>query len=107
VPAACSAARVPGHGTGHTQVREVEPWAATVTSLFPVLPHVGEDAKYQPPGRRKIAAPALSVRDERLALVEVTLTSAFVTGCLGVPPPGSSGPPTWMTVTLSVPVVWL
>jgi hypothetical protein len=72
-----------------------------------VLPHVGEDTKYEPPSRRKVAAPPLSVRDERLALVEVTLTSAFATGCLGVPPPGSDGPPAWITVTLSVPVAWM
>jgi len=101
VPAACC--QVSGHGTGHVQVTEVEPGAATVTSRFPVLPHVGEDTKYEPPGRRKIATPALSVRDETLVPMEVTLTSALATGHLGVPPPGIPGPPASITVTLSVP----
>jgi len=89
---------------GHVQVRDVELAAVTVTSRFPVLPQVGTDTRYEPLGRRKVATPALPVGDERLVLAEVTLTSAFATGCLGVPPPGSPGPPAWITVTLSVPV---
>lgn len=88
----------------HVQDREVAPGAVTVTSRLPVLPHVGEDTKYEPPGRRKVATPALSVRDERLELVEVTLTSAPATGCFSVLLlPGDAGPPASITVTLSVP----
>jgi hypothetical protein len=94
---------IQGHGMGHHQVREVEPGTVTVTPRFPVIPHVGEDTRYEPPGSRKVATPALSVRDERLVLVEVTLTSALATGNLGVPPPGVAGPPASITVTLSVP----
>lgn len=89
---------------GHVQVREVELAALMVIPRFPVLPQVGTDTKYEPLGRRKIATPRLPVGDERLVVVEATLTSAFATGRLGVPPPGSCGPPAWITVTLSVPI---
>jgi hypothetical protein len=92
------------HGTGHVQVRDVEFAAVTVVSRFPVLPQVGEDTRYEPLGRRKVATPASSVGDERLVLAEVTLTTAFAAGCFGVPPLGRFGPPAWITVTMSVPV---
>jgi hypothetical protein len=59
----------------------------------PVLPQVGTETTYEPLGRRKVATPVVFVGEERLVLAEVTLTSAFDTGCLGVPPPGSWGPP--------------
>lgn len=68
-----------------------------------MLPHVGDDTQYEPAGRRKIATPALFVGDDWLVLVEVTLTSAPPRGHLGVPPPGSMGPPASITMILSVP----
>jgi hypothetical protein len=91
---------------GHHQVREVEPADVMVTFFFPVMPHVGEEIRYEPLGRRKVATPVLPVRDERFVPTPMTLTSAFATGCLGVPPPpGDAGPPTSITATLSVSVV--
>ena len=33
-----------GQGMGHVQLREVEPAARTISSRFPVLPHVGANA---------------------------------------------------------------
>jgi hypothetical protein len=89
---------------GQFHVREDEPAAVTVTARFPVGPQVGTDTEYEPAGRRKVATPALSVWDERPVPVEVTMTSAPAAANLGVPPPGSSGPPASITVTLSVPV---
>ena len=88
---------------GHHQVREVDLADVMVAFFVPVLPHVGEEIRYTPPGRRKLATPVLSVRDESFAPTPVTLTSAFATGCLGVPPPPEdAGPPTSITAILSI-----
>ena len=66
---------------GHHQVREVEFAAVMIAFFVPVLPHVGEEIRYEPLGRWKVATPVLPVRDERFVLAPVTFTSALATGC--------------------------
>jgi hypothetical protein len=51
----------------------------------------------------KVAIPALSVSAVEFAPPAVTLTSVLASGLVGVFPPGSAGPPAWITVTRSVP----
>jgi hypothetical protein len=89
---------------GHHQVREIEPAAVMAAFFVPVLSHVGEEIRYEPLGRWNVATPVLPVRDERFVLAPVTLTTALATGCLGVPPLGSAGPPASITATLSVSI---
>lgn len=79
--------------------------ATTVALRVPVLPQVDTETEYEPLGMRKVATPVVPVGDDRVAVAEVTVTSASGRGRLGVPPPGSGGPPTWITVTVSVPDV--
>jgi hypothetical protein len=77
------------YGIGQTHVREADLAGVTVASTFPVLPQVGTETEYRPPGRRKVATPALSVVAFTLVSLAVTLTSAFTTDCVRVP----CGPP--------------
>jgi len=92
-----------GQGTAQIQVNNVDRPALTVTGTLRVLPHVGEDTSYEPPASRKVAIPAAFVAADWLVPSPATLTSAFDNGELGVPPPGSMGPPTCRTLTVSVP----
>jgi hypothetical protein len=81
-----------GHWRSAQQVRDAGRTVVTVTRSSPIpLPHLkpGEDTRYEPGGRRKVATPALSVRDETFVLAEVIVTSAFAIGMSGRP----YGPP--------------
>jgi hypothetical protein len=75
----------------------------TVTDWPVVLPHEATETRYVPSARWKVAIPALSVTAVELAPPAVTLTSVLAMGLVGVFPPGSGGPPAWITVTRSVP----
>jgi hypothetical protein len=67
-------ARVSGQGIEQIHVTEVDFAVVTVALISPVLPQVDTWTEYRPPGRRKVAMPALSAAAERLVSLPVTST---------------------------------